>query len=162
MGNTLVKSQLEDVTLFLEQTVQTLEDYMNETTMERLMDEKSGDELYYKGLLSSVRKLLVYCEEGLEACRIVLKNQPFNKGAAERVLYRVYHRCIEEYFSPKSDLWFEDSRSAYTGRNCIKFREETPESIKTLITKLEFDIQKIREELEYYETDYQTKMVQSK
>ena len=162
MGNTLVKSQLEDVTTFLEQTVQTLEDYMNETTMERLMDEKSGDELYYKGLLSSIRKLLVYCEEGLEACRIVLKNQPFNKGAAERVLYRVYHKCIEEYFSPKSDLWFEDSRSAYTGRNCIKFREETPESLKTLITKLEFDVQKVREELEYYETDYQTKMVQSK
>lgn len=130
--------------------------------MDSLMDEKSGSEEYYRTLLSTVRKFLVYNEESLDACRIVLKNEPFNKAAAERVLYRVYHQSIEEYFSPKSDAWYEDSRSAYTGRNCIKFREEAPESLKDLIKKLEFDIQEIREELEYYETDYRTKMVQSK
>lgn len=161
MGNTLVKSQLEDVASYLGKTVQILEAYLNDTTMNRLMSEKSGNEDYYRGLLASIRKLCVYCEESLDACKIVLKNEPFNKAAAERVLYRVYHQCIEEYFAPKSDLWFEDSRSAYTGRNCIKFRDEAPNSLKDTIKDLESDMQRMREDLEYYETDYKTKMVQS-
>jgi len=50
--------------------------------MDSLMDEKSGSEEYYRTLLSTVRKFLVYNEESLDACRIVLKNEPFNKAAA--------------------------------------------------------------------------------
>ncbi|WP_409301466.1 DUF3907 family protein [Peribacillus sp. SCS-155] len=161
MGNTLVRTQLEEVRNFLVYTVNKLEEFLNETTYSGLQEEKNGDSGYYKGLLSSLRRLLVNCEEGLEACQIVLKNEVFHKAAAERTLYRIYHQCIEEYFSPKSDRWYEDSRSAYTGRNSIKFHSEVPESLSNIVKDLEASFQAVREDLEFYETDYRTKMMQS-
>ncbi|WP_153122709.1 YpuI family protein [Peribacillus tepidiphilus] len=162
MGNSIVKTQLEDVAAFLTETVQSLEDFLNETTYTMLQQEKSGDEAYYKGLLSTLRRLLVHCEEGLDVSKIVLKNEVFHKAAAEKTLYKIYHQCIEEFFSPKNDQWYEDSRSAYTGRNSIKFHQEVPEKVSALIKKLESGFQTVREELEFYETDYRTKMIQSK
>jgi hypothetical protein len=109
-----------------------------------------------------LRKLLVYCEEGLDACSVILQSEPFQKATAEKTLYRIFHQCIEEFFSPKNDAWFEDSRSAYTGRNSIKFYKAVPESVQELVKGLEGEFQRVREELEYYETDYRTKMIQSK
>lgn len=162
MGNTIVKSQLKDVQGFLETTVEKLENFLNEITLSKLQQEKNGDDMYYKGILSSLRKLLVNCEEGLEVCQIILKNEMFNKAAAEKTLYKVYHQCIGEYFSPKSDRWYEDSRAAYTGKNSIKFHSEVPESIHEVLKQLESGFQTMREELEFYETDYRTKMMQSK
>ena len=44
---------------FLKTTVENLENFLNETTFSKLQQEKSGDEKYYKGILSSLRKLLV-------------------------------------------------------------------------------------------------------
>lgn len=162
MGNSIVKSQLEGVRDFLNTTVEKLEGFINESTLTSLQQEKSGDEKYYKGILSSLRRLLVNCEEGLEVSQIILKNDSFNKPAAEKTLYKIYHQCIEEYFSPKSDRWYEDSRAAYTGKNSIKFHEEVPESIHAILKELESGFQAMREELEFYETDYRTKMLQSK
>ncbi|WP_019242085.1 MULTISPECIES: DUF3907 family protein [Bacillus] len=162
MGNTIVKTQLEEVTKFLASTVTVLEEYINKTTISSLQEEQSGDEHYYKSLLANLRRLEVFCAEGYEACKIIVSNEVFHKGAAEKTLYKIYHQCIEEFFSPKNDAWFEDSRSAYTGRNSIKFHKEIAVSFSTLIKQLESGFQTIREELEYYETDYRTKMLQSK
>lgn len=162
MGNSIVKTQIEDVLSFLDSTVKTLEDFLNETTYSGLQQEKQGDENYYKSLLANLRRLVVYCEEGLEACRIINSNAVFHKAAAEKTLYKVYHQCVEEFFSPKSDAWYEDSRSAYTGKNSIKYHNEVPGSLSSLIQNLESGFQSIREDLEYYETDYRTKMLQSK
>ena len=162
LGNTLVETQITDVENFLLHAVVKFESFLNETTISKLVDEKAGDPDYYKMVVSNLRKLLVYCEEGSEACHVIVKNEPFAKSFVEKALYRIYHQCIEEFFSPKSDAWFEDSRSAYTGKNSIKFRQDTPDSIKALFGNLESQFQKIREELEYYETDYRTKMIQSK
>jgi hypothetical protein len=163
MANAIVFQQTKQVEAFLQKTVQTLSDYLNETTLSKLLEEQGdGDKAYYQLLLSNLRRLVVYCEEGLEACRIVLSEEPFRKTAAEKTLYRVYHLCIAEYFAPKSDAWYEDSRSAYTGRNSLKFRQTPPPSFKKLLLSLESEFQTIREELEFYETDYRTKTIQSK
>ncbi|EZP75999.1 hypothetical protein H839_12019 [Parageobacillus genomosp. 1] len=163
MANAIVFQQTKQVEAFLQKTVQTLSDYLNETTLSKLLEEQEGgDKAYYQLLLSNLRRLVVYCEEGLEACRIVLSEEPFRKTAAEKTLYRVYHLCIAEYFAPKSDAWYEDSRSAYTGRNSLKFRQTPPPSFKKLLLSLESEFQTIREELEFYETDYRTKSIQSK
>jgi hypothetical protein len=162
MANTIVKSQTEEVKKFLGNTVSELEGYLNETTLSGLLKEKDGDGNYYKMVLGNLRKLLVFCEEGLDACSVLLKNEPFPKPAAEKTLYRIYHQCIDEFFSPKNDAWFENSRSAYTGKNSIKLQDEVPESMKGIFNSLESEFQRIREELEYYETDYRTKMIQSK
>jgi hypothetical protein len=162
MGNSLVKTQLKDVGGFLTSTIGTLEDFLNETTISQMEQELSGDSSYYKLILSNLRKLLVYCEESLDACSVILQSEPFQKPTAEKTLYRIFHQCIEEFFSPKNDSWFEDSRSAYTGRNSIKFYKTVPESVQKLVKGLEGEFQRVREELEYYETDYRTKMIQSK
>ncbi|MBM7693167.1 hypothetical protein JOC77_002607 [Peribacillus deserti] len=161
MANTIIQNQMEDVKRFLESTVHHIEDFLNSVTLRTLQAEKSGDEFYYKSLLSNIRKLAVYSEENLEACKIVLNNDVFHKVAAEKILYKVYHQVIEEFFSPKTDSWYEDSRSAYTGRNSIKLRGEAPGSITALMKTLESGFQSVREELEFYETDYRTKMIQS-
>lgn len=162
MGNSIVKSQMEDVKNFLGNSVAAFEDFLNNTTIKDLEAEQRGNADYYKSILSHVRKLLVYCEEGLDASTIILKSEPFQKGAAEKTLYRIYHQCIEEFFSPKNDAWFENSRSAYTGKNSIQFHDEVPDSLKSMFRQLEGEFQRVREELEYYETDYRTKMIQSK
>ncbi|WP_404355401.1 YpuI family protein [Cytobacillus firmus] len=162
MGNSIVKSQMEDVKNFLGNSVAAFEDFLNNTTIKDLEAEQRGNADYYKSILSHVRKLLVYCEEGLDASTIILKSDPFQKGAAEKTLYRIYHQCIEEFFSPKNDAWFENSRSAYTGKNSIQFHDEVPDSLKSMFRQLEGEFQRVREELEYYETDYRTKMIQSK
>jgi hypothetical protein len=162
MGNTLVKTQLNDVKEFLTKSKSTLEDFLNETTIAHLNVENEEDRVYVKLILANLRKLVVYSEEGLEACSVILQSEPFQKAAAEKTLYKIYHQCIEEFFSPKNDAWFENSRSAYTGRNSIKFYRNVSEKISVLIKSLESDFQRIREELEYYETDYRTKMIQSK
>jgi hypothetical protein len=162
MGNDIVHSQVKQVEEFLKDTVMLVTDYLNEVTISSLKNEGSNDkEEYYKQLLSGLRRLVVFCEEGLDACQVVLKNNSFRKPAAEKTLYKIYHQCIEEFFSPKNDVWFENSRSAYTGKNAIKFSEEAPASITGLFSGLEGQFQGIREELEYYETDYRTKMMQS-
>ncbi|MEH7096883.1 YpuI family protein [Neobacillus vireti] len=162
MGNTLVKTQLNDVKEFLTKSISTLEDFLNETTISQLNVENEEDRVYVKLILANMRKLVVYSEEGLEACSVILQSEPFQKAAAEKTLYKIYHQCIEEFFSPKNDAWYENSRSAYTGRNSIKFYRNVAEKISALIKSLEGDFQRIREELEYYETDYRTKMIQSK
>ncbi len=162
MGNTIVKTQIEEVRNFLADTVVKLEDFLNETTLAKLQQAQQADQEYYKSILSSLRKLAVFCEEGLDACKVILQAEIFSKPAAEKTLYRIYYQCIEEFFSPKSDVWFEDSRSAYTGKNAIKFRQPVAAEVSELLLSLESSFQRIREELEYYETDYRTKMMQSK
>jgi hypothetical protein len=162
LGNTIVETQIKDVKEFLGHTVGQLETFLNSTTLKSLEEEQQGNAEYYRDVLATIRRLAVYCDEGLEACKIVVKSQPFSKGAAEKTLYRIYIHCIEEFYSPKSDIWFEDSRAAYTGKNAIKFRDTVPAKVTELLVSLEGEFQKIREELEYYETDYRTKMLQSK
>ncbi|WP_071460017.1 DUF3907 family protein [Bacillus massilinigeriensis] len=162
MGNTIVRSQLVEVKDFLTKTSEKLETFLNTTTLASIGEGQETDVDYCRMLLANMRRLTVHCEEGLESCHIVLQGDPFSKAAAEKTLYKIYYQVIEEFYSPKTDAWFEDSRSAYTGKNAIKYRGAAPESIKKLVQGMEADFQRIREELEYYETDYRTKMLQSK
>ncbi|MFT0800414.1 YpuI family protein [Bacillus swezeyi] len=162
MEKSMAKAQTEQAGEFLSQAVQTLSDYLNETTLSSLETEEPGRSAYYREVLSNLRKLSVYCEEGLAACRIMLQQEPFQDTAAEKTLYQIYHRCIEEFFTPKKDTWYEDSRAAYTGRHAIRFHEPAPASLKNLMASLESGYQSMREELEYYGVDDRMKMVQSR
>jgi len=162
MGNTLVNSQLQDVKAFLSNVIVSFGNFLDETSLSQFQLENEEERSYTKVIFAQLRKLVVYSEEGLDACSIILQSEPFQKAAAEKTLYKIYHQCIEEFFAPKNDAWYEDSRSAYTGRNSIKFYRSIPESVSRLVKSLEGEFQRIREELEYYETDYRTKMMQSK
>lgn len=161
MSNSMVENQTEQVTVFLHEVIMIMTDYVNYHTLPALIEEcEEGDSNYCAGLLASLRRLLVFCEEGLDACLVLKHGQPFRKSAAERTLYKIYHQVIAEFFSPKNDHWYENSRSAYTGKNSITFQQKPPRSIENVMKHLEGKFQEMREELEYYETDYHTKMVQ--
>ncbi|RDI41284.1 DUF3907 family protein [Falsibacillus pallidus] len=162
MRNSIVQTQTEEVKRFLEKTIGVITGFLNETKLSELIHEEGIERDYSEGLLSVLRRILVSCEDGKDACSLALKCEPFNKMAAEKALYSIYHLCIEEFFSPKNDSWYEDPRSAYTGRQAIKFRKSAPQKVQELISTLELDFQRFREELDYYETDYRTKMMQSK
>jgi hypothetical protein len=162
MGNMIVEEQIDDAIKYLVKPIECLERFLNETTLNLLVSDQKDKFDYYKIFLSQCRKILVYSEEGFEEAKLIQKATPFPKQMAEKTLYKIYHQCIEEFFSPKSDVWYEDSRAAYTGKNAICFRQEVSPSIHQLFYQLEGDFQHLREELEYYETDYKTKLLQSK
>ncbi|KUP06252.1 hypothetical protein Q73_08440 [Bacillus coahuilensis m2-6] len=160
MSNVIVQTQLEDVKEYLENLVNEIEDVLNYHTIDSFSQEVEENKEFNKELFSSLRRLVVYCQDNLESCSVLLHSKPFNKIAAERTLYKIYHQCIQEFFSPKKDLWYEDSRSAYTGKNAIVFRQKVPKAVENIFASLETPSQRMREELEYYETDYRTKMLQ--
>ena len=163
MGNTLVESQLSLANKTLGEICEKISHYLDEVTLNNMLEEEvNGDKEYYKSVLSTLRRVLVFCEEGKETSGVILKGKTFRKSAAEKTMYWIYHHCVEEFFNPRMDNWYEDSRSAYTGKNAIKFSKDVPNSLKELIRSVEGLFQLIREELEYYETDYRTKMIQKK
>ena len=161
MGNDLVREQLSITIEKLKLSSDKLRHYLNDTTLYELMkDGKNNAESEYEDILDQFRRILVYFDEGQEAGNLLLRSETFRKGAAEKTLYWIFHQCIEEFFQPRLDVWYEDSRAAYTGKNAIRFRAPVPAQLRQLVSELEGPIQEIREELEYYETDYRTKVQQ--
>ncbi|RXJ03860.1 DUF3907 family protein [Anaerobacillus alkaliphilus] len=163
MGDSLVKGQITLAYETLSKISKTVSDFLNETTVTNLKAEKDENkEGYYADLLVSLRRINVFCDEGKNSCEVILSGNTFRKAAAEKTLFWIYHNCVEEFFNPRIENWYEDSRAAYTGKNAIKFANEVPESLKQMVASIEGPFQTIREELEYYETDYQTKVIQTK
>ena len=160
MGNDVVKTQLMHAQEALKSIREKLGDYLNETTLSNMTESGESSRDYYETILTALRRIFVHCDEGLDHCRVILNGKSFRKAAAERVLYWIYHQCVEEFFNPKNDSWYEDSRAAYTGKNAIKFSEPVPDALIELVRSLEGQFQSMREDLEYYETDYRTKMTQ--
>ncbi|UCZ54711.1 YpuI family protein [Bacillus shivajii] len=165
MGNDLVQQQLSFTTKKMEEVTNELRYFLNNITLKQLRkdDEETAVETSvqeYELILDQFRRLLVFFDEGRESGNLILRSGSFRKGAAEKTLYWIFHQCIEEFFQPKTDVWYEDSRAAYTGKNAIQFRTDVPKPMKELIASIEGPLQEIREELEYYETDYRTKVRQ--
>lgn len=152
-----VLTQLEKTKETLTMIVSKFEAYLNETTLSLLMNEMKGDQEYYRQILSSIRKLLVYCSDGIEGCNILLKSEQLSRKHGAKMLNRIYHKCIEEFYSPASEVWYEDSRAAYTGEYTIKWRDHAPESVRNMIDDVEKDFQIIRTELENYSSTEEEK-----
>ncbi len=77
--------------------------------------------------------------------------EPFHEARAEKTLYKVYHQCVEEFFMPKKDTWYENSRAAYTGQSAIEFYQQVPDSSRSLLLSLSSEFLRMREELAQYE-----------
>lgn len=161
MGNDLVKEQLKLTMDNMKDASNKLRFFLNEVTLAELVSEnKEASEEDYSLILDQFRRLLVFFDEGRESGALLLRSENFRKSAAEKTLYWIFHQCVEEFFHPHYDIWFEDSRAAYTGKNAIRFRTEVPDRLNDIVKKIEGPLQEVREELEYYETDYRTKMRQ--
>ncbi|MDM5298585.1 DUF3907 family protein [Bacillus pumilus] len=144
-----VKAQVDQVGIFLSKVAAEVNGFLNEATLSSFKQLNPEAEAYYCDMLSTLRKLAVYSEDAAEVCQKIKQQHTFPQQAAQQTLHRIYHQCVEEFFAPKKDTWYEDSRSAYTGKNSIVFRHEVTADVKRLFSLLEKDFLTMREELEY-------------
>jgi len=160
MSETHLKQLCDDTYHKLKKLSMELERFLNQVTLAGLV-EQSGDpeeyEDYYRAYLSDLRHLLVYCENAYEKLGVALRRARFNEEFAEEVLYQVYHTCVNNFYYPKGEVYDEDGRYSYTGQDAIIFRKPVTLELKNLTLSLSKIFEQMRDDLQYYETDYITK-----
>ncbi|RPK15590.1 DUF3907 family protein [Priestia endophytica] len=148
-----VQKQVEFAQTKLSVIEQKLQHYLNYTNITVLEREGKGKE-EYPLLLSDLRRLSVHCLEAKEACTMFLTTKAVPSAQAQQLLKRIYQRCVLEFFNPKNDLWYENSRASYTGSDAIHFRFEAPNSVHVLFRNIEETFLSLQEELQMYEKNY--------
>lgn len=152
-----VRQLCEDTRSKLKEVCEKLEHFLNHSSLPQLLSRNTGaTEEYYKGYLSDLRYLLVHCEVAYEKLGVALRRPKFNIDYSEKILYEVVHTCVYNFFYPRSEAYEEDGRRAYTGKDAIKFREEPASELMEVTISLSKIFEYLREELNYYETDYIT------
>lgn len=159
MPETQLKEICEESYKRLKKVCMELEKFLNATTLAQLVQSSPDPEqyeAYYRNYLSDLRHLLVNSENAYEKLGICLRRAQFNKDFAQEVLYLVYHTCINTFFYPKGEVYEEDGRNSYTGRDAIIFHKEVTPELKALTLGISKVFEYLRDELQYYETDYVT------
>ncbi|CAM3434952.1 DUF3907 family protein [Marinicrinis lubricantis] len=150
-----VKALCESTKEQLMQAMENLEHFLNHYSITSFdtNDEPEMTE-FYTGFLSDLRHLLVYCEDYYEKLGILLRRPTFNEEQSEKVLYHVYHQCINSFFYPKHECYSEDGRYAYTGQDAIRFRKKPQREARDITLACSKIFEELRENLAYYESDY--------
>lgn len=160
MARSHLKQLCEDTYHRLKKVSMELERYLNQVTLTSLI-QQSGDpedyEAYYRNYLSDLRHLLVYSENAYEKVAVCLRRARFNEEFAEEALFQVYHSCVNNFYYPKGEVYDEDGRYSYTGQDAILFRKEVAPALRNLTLSLSKVFEQLRDDLQYYETDYITK-----
>jgi len=152
-----VKGLCETTRAKLQEAIVKMEQFLNQHSLPQLVIENDPSmEEFYRGYLSDTRHLLVFCEVAYEKLGIALRRPQFNEEYSEKVLYDVYHSCVNRFFYPKHECYSEDGRYAYTGQDAIRFRKKPIREVRDLTIELSKMFEEIREDLSYYETDYIT------
>ncbi|OMF34207.1 hypothetical protein BK133_12860 [Paenibacillus sp. FSL H8-0548] len=158
MPNANVKSLTETTREKLKDAVSQIEPFLNNNALLQLAGDDAGEEtqLFYKGLLSDLRHLLVFSEVSVEKLGVLLRRPNFDIEYAERVLYEAYHQCVSAFYYPKNECYSEDGRYAYTGQDAIRFRFKPSRDSRDIILSVSKIYEELRDELAYYENDYMT------
>ncbi|WP_040948397.1 YpuI family protein [Gorillibacterium massiliense] len=152
-----VKNQCESTRVKLKEAIAKMELFLNTHSLSQLnTGEEAAMEEFYRAYLQDTRHLLVFSEVAYERLGVSLRRPTFNNDYAERVLYDVYHNCINNFFYPKNECYSEDGRYAYTGQDAIRFRKKPDREVRNLTIELSKIFEELREDLAYYETDYIT------
>jgi hypothetical protein len=158
MPSTNVKPLSESAREKLKQAISQLETFLDENALPQLTVEQDSEEsnLFYKGILSDLRHLLVFSEVSYEKLGVALRRPNFDIDFAERALYEVYHQSVNAYFYPKNEGYSEDGRYAYTGQDAIRFRAKPVRQVRDIVLNISKLFEELRDELSYYESDYMT------
>ncbi|WP_138493250.1 DUF3907 family protein [Paenibacillus pinistramenti] len=141
----------------LKSAAERLETFLNQYSLPQLAEEQDEESVrYYKGFLSDLRHLLVFAESNYEKLGVLLRRSNFDKEAAEKALYHVYHDCVNLFFYPHSESYSEDGRYAYTGQEAIRFRKKPAAEARQVIYDITINFEELRDDLTYYESDYLT------
>ncbi|WP_068784937.1 YpuI family protein [Paenibacillus phocaensis] len=143
----------------LKQAADKLETFLNEHSLPELMEGQDEDRaLFYQGFMSDLRHLLVFSEVCYEKLGVTLRRGTFDEEAAEKVLYHVYHDCVNNFFYPKNESYSEDGRYAYTGQDAIRFRKKPVRAARDIVLDITGVFEELRDDLTYYESDYLTQL----
>ncbi|WP_124728060.1 DUF3907 family protein [Staphylospora marina] len=146
----------------LKQVCGELDHFLNHVSVPELLREAedAGEETknYLCEFLRDLRLLSVLCEASREKASLVLRRSRFREDWAEKVLSEIMHSCVYAFYFPKNEVYEEDGRYSYTGQEAIKFRRTPPTKLRDLVLSLSRTFECLREELDYYETDYQTRV----
>ncbi|MEK3731163.1 MULTISPECIES: YpuI family protein [Paenibacillus] len=141
----------------LKSAISIMEAFLNEHALPQLVqDEDEETAHFYKGFLSDVRHLLVFSEVSYEKLGVVERRPNFDAEFAEKALYNLYHRCVNNFFYPKNESYSEDGRYAYTGQDAIRFRKKPVRPARDVIMSITKIFEELRDDLAYYESDYLT------
>lgn len=162
MPETQIKELVTLTFDLLTKSQKELENFLNNYSVREILkglNDDNKDELTTKiqYLLSDLRHLLVGCENRITKLGVITRSSQFNKEFAEFVLYETVHLCVNKFYYPEHEIYEEDGRNSYTGKDAIKFSFTPHPEIKELILSLSKYFEVLREELVYYETDYVTK-----
>lgn len=150
MGNSMVKTQTKETGEFLSKVVTTVNNYLNQTTLSSMQADLPLEEEYCRDVLSTLRRMSVFCEGGAEACRLLVQHEPFQDKERKTRCTKCIISVLKNFYAEK-DTWFENSRAAYTGNSAIQFYQAVPASLQELLTALSPDFLHMREELAHYE-----------
>ncbi|MNO45932.1 hypothetical protein D3C76_362110 [compost metagenome] len=143
----------------LKDNISKLETFLNHYSLSLLAEGQEEEmNMFYRGFLSDLRQLLVFSEECYEKLGISLRRGTFDEESAEKVLYRVYHDCINRFFYPKNESYSEDGRYAYTGQDAIRFRKKPSRPARDIVLSITSSFEELRDELSYYESEYLTQL----
>jgi len=158
MPSNNVKGLSESAREKLKEAITQLEPFLNTFSLDQLMsdDKKEDEQSFYRGFLSDLRHLLVFSEVAYEKLGVLLRRPNFDTEFAQRVLYEVYHNCVNAFFYPKNECYSEDGRYAYTGQDAIRFRSKPKREARNIIMNITPYYEELRDELSYYESDYMT------
>ncbi|MFD1391170.1 DUF3907 family protein [Alkalibacillus flavidus] len=145
-------SQAEDIHHYLMEIEDELTQFLNHKSVTSITtSDPSLNTTYIEAVVKQLRFLEVYCMEGKQALNRLMATDQLQGDVLEKVLRGIYHKCVNEFFSPKDDLWYEDSRAAYRGKCAIEFQGEPGEAITYLTRVVEPVFQDLREQLDYME-----------
>lgn len=153
-----VRTHMLETESFLNKASTRMSAYLDENNVRTIMEEDKGARAskgYMQRVFKQIRRMEVLYDEALIRVRYLLKREQFPQASAEKTLYKIYHQCILEFFSPQNDVWYEESRALYTNQASIRFCDNPPLSLKKLFAELEPDLHELREVLDYYDTKYQ-------
>ncbi|WP_181349986.1 DUF3907 family protein [Thalassobacillus sp. CUG 92003] len=158
MRNKTVFEQTEIVHGCMVHIVEQLEQFLNHYNVERLsLGNGGGPTQYEQQVLKSLRRLEVFCDEAKDKLARLLSAPVFRESKAEKCLYGIYHQCISEFFLPKEESWYENSRAAYSSGPSITFHHVPGPSLQELFASLETSFHFLRDVLDYYDMEYERK-----
>ncbi len=150
-----VKELAETTRAKLKEAIAKAELFLNFHSLKELGSEKDADtESFYRGFLTDLRHLLVFSEVAYERLGVALRRPHFNEEQAEKILYEVYHQCVNRFFYPQNECYSEDGRYAYTGQDAIRFRKKPNRAVRDITMDLSKIYEELRENLAYYEVEY--------
>ncbi|WP_188206056.1 DUF3907 family protein [Alkalibacillus aidingensis] len=129
-----------------------LGEFLNNKSVHMIIkNDLNLDKEYVMAIVKHLRFLEVYCTEGKRALERLMVTEEIQEEVLQKIYQGVYQKCIHEFFSPKDDLWHEDSRASYLNKCSIVFQNHPGEDIIEVTHIVEPTFHELREQLDFLE-----------